>query len=61
MEFDVTPVKSDDDYTNEEKTPIDVIPVELEGDDTDEEETLAQEPPQEQADSIVVSRPKRNI
>ncbi|KAJ8626068.1 hypothetical protein MRB53_019375 [Persea americana] len=61
VEFDVNPVKSDGDYTNEEETPVDIIPVELEGDGTDEEETPAQEPPQKQADSIAASRPKRNI
>ncbi|KAJ8647687.1 hypothetical protein MRB53_000710 [Persea americana] len=55
VEFDVIPVKSDGDYTNEEETPVDVIPVELEGDDTDEEETPAQESPQEQADSITAN------
>ncbi|KAJ8643984.1 hypothetical protein MRB53_005732 [Persea americana] len=61
VEFDVIPIKSNGDYTNEEETPVDVIPVELEGDDIGEEETPAQEPPQEQADSIAASRPKRNI
>ncbi|KAJ8616233.1 hypothetical protein MRB53_035605 [Persea americana] len=61
VEFDVIPVKSDGDYTNEEETPVDVIPVELEGDDTSEEEVPAQEPPQEQADSIAASKPKKNI
>ncbi|RWR77058.1 Retrovirus-related Pol polyprotein from transposon TNT 1-94 [Cinnamomum micranthum f. kanehirae] len=40
---------------------FDVIPFESEGDDTNEEEIPAQEPPQEQADSIAASRPKRNI
>ncbi|KAJ8648884.1 hypothetical protein MRB53_001907 [Persea americana] len=40
---------------------FDVIPAESEGDDTNEEETPAQEPPQEQADSITASRRKRNI
>ncbi|KAJ8621610.1 hypothetical protein MRB53_030139 [Persea americana] len=47
VEFDVIPVKSDGDYTNEEETPVDVIPFELEGDDTGEKETPAQRPPQE--------------
>ncbi|KAJ8632730.1 hypothetical protein MRB53_026066 [Persea americana] len=61
VEFDVVPVKSDGDYTNEEETPVDVILVELEDDDTDKEETPAQEPPQEQADFIAASRSKRNI
>ena len=45
--FDVIPVNSSGDYTNEEETPIDVIPIELEGDVTNEEETPAQELPQE--------------
>ncbi|KAJ8619600.1 hypothetical protein MRB53_028129 [Persea americana] len=61
VEFDVIPVRSDGDNTNKEETLVDVIPIELEGDDTDEEETPAQEPPQEQANSIAASRPKRNI
>ncbi|KAJ8646583.1 hypothetical protein MRB53_008331 [Persea americana] len=61
VEFDIISVKSDDDYTNEEKTPVDVILIELEGDETGEEKTPVQEPPQEEADSIAISRPKRNI
>eukprot|EP00268_Persea_americana_P039753 TRINITY_DN39386_c2_g1_i1.p1 TRINITY_DN39386_c2_g1~~TRINITY_DN39386_c2_g1_i1.p1 ORF type:complete len:143 (-),score=40.62 TRINITY_DN39386_c2_g1_i1:167-595(-) len=61
VEFDVVPVESNDDYIDEEETSIDVIPVESKGDDSDEEEIRAQEPPQEQADSIAASRPKMNI
>ncbi|KAJ8645446.1 hypothetical protein MRB53_007194 [Persea americana] len=61
VEFDVVPVESNDDYIDEEETSIDVIPVESEGNDSDEEEIQAQEPPQEQADSIAASRPKKNI
>ena len=61
VKFDVIPVELEDDYTDEEETPIDVIPVESKGDDSDEEEIRAQEPPQEQADSIAASRPKKNI
>ncbi|KAJ8639086.1 hypothetical protein MRB53_015780 [Persea americana] len=48
-------------YGASKQVQFDVIPVESEGDDTNEEETPAQEPPQEQADSIATSIPKRNI